>query len=154
LQASREAFRSVGGIKGIAADFKALLEGERKSEEAVFTHGKEFLNAITSGMHSFEVFENKSRNAGLLKLNDYDEMMKTFLYDTHTSYTLATDPTNYVNLDNHKHLRSFGSIIDFSSHHITQCGHERPISEVYIFVYIHVYSHTYTSMRIFMSIYK
>jgi hypothetical protein len=138
LQASREAFRSVGGVKGIPADFKALLEGERKSEEAVFTHDKEFLNAIASGMHSFEVFENKSRNAGLLKLNDYNEMMKTFVYDTHTSYTLVTDPTSYINLDNHKHLRSFGSITDFSLNHITQCGHERPISEVCTHLCIHV----------------
>jgi hypothetical protein len=65
----------------------------------------------------------------LQKLNDYDEMIKTFVYDTHTTYTLVSDPTTYINLDNRKHLRSLGAITEFSALHITQCGHQSEIPE-------------------------
>jgi hypothetical protein len=71
---------------------------ERNSKEAVFTHGKELLEAISMGLSDFEVFENRTRTAEMVNLNDYEEMSKTFLYDSHTSYSLLSDPSMYLNL--------------------------------------------------------
>ena len=101
---------------------------ERNSDEALFTHGREFLNALSSGLTHFEIFENKTKNPEMTNLNDLNDMRTSFLYDSHVSYTLLSDPSGYVNLDNQKHLASFGLIHELAESHITHCGHEQTLS--------------------------
>ena len=100
---------------------------ERKSDDAVFTHGKEFLEAISSGLSDFEVFENRTRTTDMINLNDYDTMFKTFLYDSHTSYSLRSNPSMYLNLDDPKRMASFGTIHELTDSHVIQCGHDKNI---------------------------
>ena len=100
---------------------------ERTFPDAIFTHGKDFLQAITLGKSDFEVYENRTRTADLINLNDYAEMAKTFLYDTRSSYSLKSDPSNYINFDDIKHMASFGSIHELTDSHIVQCGHKKDI---------------------------
>lgn len=100
---------------------------ERKSNDAVFAHGKEFLEAISRGLIDFEVFENRTRTTDLINLNDYNVMSKMFLYDTHTSYSLRSNPSMYLNLDDPKHMASFGSIRELTNSHVIQCGHDKDV---------------------------
>ena len=80
-------------------------------------------------MTDFEVFENKTRNPEMINLNDYDQMSQSFLYDNHVSYSLLSDLSGYVNLDNEMHSASFGSIHELAESHIIQCGHEQTTSD-------------------------
>ena len=105
-----------------------LILAERNSEEAFFTHGREFLKALSSGLSHFEIFENKTENPEITNLNDLNDKKRSFLYDSHVSYTLLSDPSSYVNLDNRKHLASFGLIHEVDEGHIIHCGHEQPLS--------------------------
>ena len=102
---------------------------ERKSDRAAFTHGKELLQAISLGLSQFEVYENRTRTADMINLNDYEEMVTTFLYDSHTSYSLLSDPSMYINLDDPKHLASFGTIRELSDSHVIQCGHSKLVAD-------------------------
>jgi hypothetical protein len=102
------------------------LADERQSSEAVFVHGKEFLSSISVGLQKFVVYENNTERADLHNLNSYEEMASTFLYDSHTSYSLKHDLSVYRNLDNENHLLSFGSIREYEDNHIVQCGYDNP----------------------------
>ena len=73
------------------------------------------------------MYENRTRTTDLTNLNDYAAMAKTFLYDSRSSYSLKSDPSNYINLDDMKHMASFGSIHELTDSHIVQCGHKKDI---------------------------
>ena len=87
------------------------------------------LNALSQGLIDFEVFENKARIPEMINVNDYDQMSQSFLYDNHVSYSLLSDLSGYVNLDNEMHSTSFGSIHELAEGHIIQCGHEQTTSD-------------------------
>ena len=104
--------------------------GELASRDAVFTHGKEFLNAISHGLQQFDVYEKKSASSyeseNFFDLRDSDGTISTYSYDSHTSYSLKYNVANYHNLDDVKRLMSFGSILQFVDNHIVHCDHENP----------------------------
>jgi hypothetical protein len=92
----------------------------------VFFHGKEFLRSISLGLKKFDVYENNTETADVHNLNRYEDMASTYLYDSHTEYSLKHDPSSYRNLDNENHLLSFGSIREYEDNHIVQCGYDKP----------------------------
>jgi hypothetical protein len=110
------------------------LTDERLSSEAVFFHGKEFLLSIQIGLEKFDVYENNTATADLHNLNRYEDMVSTYLYDSHTSYSLKNDLSSYRNLDDKNHLLSFGSIREYEDNYIVQCGFDKPIIEGTILV--------------------
>jgi hypothetical protein len=110
------------------------LADERQSSEAIFVHGREFLKSISLGLKKFDVYENNTETADLHNLNKYDEMASTYLYDSHTEYSLKHDPSNYRSLDNENHLLSFGSIREYEDNHIVQCGFDKPTADGTILV--------------------
>jgi hypothetical protein len=110
------------------------LADERLSSEAVFIHGKEFLGSISLGLKKFDVYENKTETADLHHLNKYEEMSSTYLYDSHTEYSLKHDPSNYRNLDNENHMLSFGTIREYEDNHIVQCGYDKSTADGTILV--------------------
>ena len=84
-----------------------------------------FLDSIGKGLSKFDVYENNTATTDLYNLNSYEEMASTYLYDSHTSYSLKYDLSAYHNLDDKSHMMSFGSIRDFGDHHVVQCGFEK-----------------------------
>ena len=84
-----------------------------------------FLNSIGKGLSNFDVYENNTATTDLYNLNSYEEMASTYLYDSHTSYSLKYDLSAYHNLDDKSHMMSFGSIREFDDHHVVQCGFEK-----------------------------
>lgn len=100
------------------------------SEEAVFTHGKEFLVALNRGLQQFDVYENNTDSRSTSKdfqaILDSDEKATTYWFNSHTSYSLKYDHSSYQNLDDDKHLMSFGSIEQYENDHIVHCDHENP----------------------------
>jgi hypothetical protein len=100
----------------------------------VFFHGKEFLRSISLGLKKFDVYENNTETADVHNLNRYEDMASTYLYDSHTEYSLKHDPSSYRNLDNENHLLSFGSIREYEDNHIVQCGYDKPTADGTILV--------------------
>jgi hypothetical protein len=115
--------RSLGRTE-IPVNFPALRIAERESTTAVFGHGRQLLQAIALGRRKFEVLENTTRSPELADLNDYEEISRTFIYDTRSDYTLLNEPASYVNLDDPKNIHTFGEILDLSSTHVTHCNGE------------------------------
>ena len=105
--------------------------GELLSRDAVFTHGKEFLDAVNHGHQQFDVYENKTAATydakDFVELRNSDGKVDTYSYDSHTSYSLKYDVSWYHNLDDVERLMSFGSIRQFEDNHIIHCDHESPI---------------------------
>lgn len=110
------------------------MTGERLSSEAVFLHGKEFLLSIRVGLKKFDVYENNTATANLYNLNRYEDMVSTYLYDSHTSYSLKHDLSSYRNLDDKNHLLSFGAIREYEDNYIVQCGFDKATTEGTILV--------------------
>jgi hypothetical protein len=104
------------------------------SSEAIFFHGKEFLRSISLGLQKFDVYENNTETADLHNLNRYEDMASSYLYDSHTEYSLKRDPSSYRNLDNEDHLISFGTIREYEDNHIVQCGYDKPTADGTILV--------------------
>jgi hypothetical protein len=104
--------------------------GELLSPEAVFTHGKELLVAISSGLQEFDVYENENahgKNSEDVPIFlESDVETRTYSHDTHTSYSLKYDISSYHNLDEDRNMLSFGSIQQYEDNHIVHCGHENP----------------------------
>ena len=106
-------------------------QGELASRDAVFTHGKEFLDAISHGLQQFDVYENKTAATydakDFVELRNSDGKVDTYSYDSHTSYSLKYDVSSYHNLDDVERLMSFGLIRQFEDNHIVHCDHGSPI---------------------------
>ena len=104
--------------------------GELSSRDAIFTHGKELLDAINHGHQQFDVYENKSAITydakDFFELRNSGGKIGTYSYDSHTSYTLKYEVSSYHNLDDDERLMSFGSIRQFEDNHIVHCNHENP----------------------------
>ena len=100
------------------------------SDEAVFTHGKQFLDTIGRKLQQFDVYENKSATSydteDFFDLRKSDGKINTYAFDSRTSYSLRHAASSYLNLDDNRHLMSFGSIRQFEDNHIVHCGHENP----------------------------
>ena len=122
LQQVRDEAKSVGRSEtpiNFLEDKQRLLRQERDSTTALFVHARQMLEALQNGDNKFHVVEEND-DVSTWNGNDMNEVASRAIYETRTSYEMATD--KIVVLDHMIDADRHGEIRALSDTHVLHCG--------------------------------